>query len=374
MRKCFIVCTILLFIFIQKISFAHTVKPRHEILIDILNAYFIDYYSLIKKEGVIKPEEQVFTDILSIIHENYGTDKELLQSKVDDIYDLTDLLNNHLKKNGIALNLFTINTPSIVNCWLGSVVKENLESKNIWGKEVKFKIKIIDGLRIKDFINFLSSGKESFDIGTRQETIYCNLEAYKIRANSIWDYFVNRGKKRRRYDPSKSNRLRKKLYYETWSNIYANCSKNKDDLEEARKKFIGKTVFVLMKNSIIHEAGHIFADKYLNLQTNTEGEIIALITELRFGRFPHESLDMVISASYQNYMADYNSAGTEIISEFIYYIENEQKNNNPRFRDIDIKGITQRERARNLYKLTADQIRSISEYIYMQKYENNRKL
>jgi hypothetical protein len=299
--------------------------------------------------------------------EQYGFTKENLVA--DSIEKLQDKINQLLKENNKEIVLFTLPGSEIVNCWLGDLVEERRETRNIWGKEIDFMVKVIDNLEIRDFTYVSTKGREALDVGIRDAIICYNLEAYKMRANSIWDFFRDREDrlKNKRYDPSKSNRLRKWLYYKTWPDLYANCIKDSHDLEETRVEFIDQAVELLKENSLFHEMGHIFFNKYLGLNDETEEEMIAFLSELRYGPLPYESLETIIAASYKSSLDTYNLAGRYLTAGFISYIKNEQKNKNPEYKNINVQGRNQIEKINTFYKLSETQIRAISEYIYEQK-------
>lgn len=335
-------------------------------LIGQLSGYFKDYYESINQDKMPPYEGKLIFDIRHLL-EQYGFVKENLAE--NSIEELQNKINQLLRKNNKEIVLFTLPDSGIVNCWLGYLAEEKKENKNIWGKEIEFIIKAIGNLEIRDFSYFLSGGREALDIGTRDNTIYYNLEAYRTRVNSIWDFFVNREKenKNKRYDPSKSNRLRKWLYHKTWHTLYSDCIKDNKNLEEAKTEFTDKAIIILKENSLFHEIGHIFVSKYLRLNDESEEEIIAFLSELRYGPLPYESLETVVAASYKSSMYSYNLAGRYLTAEFISYIKNEQKNKNQEYKDINIHGRNQIEKITNLYKLSEAEIRAISEYIYEQK-------
>ncbi len=337
--------------------------------INSLKNYFAIYFSQIKTEKTIKPKEEVLQNIKEITLEHLAINKEEILGK-NNFNDLTVILDEYLKNYREAINIFTINGSDIVNCWLGDLVEEKTYKKDIWGKEIEFAVKVIDNMEIRDFTHYLSAGKEALDVGTRGDTVYYNLEAYRIRANSIWDFFSKREKenRRRRYEPSKANRLRKKFYYNLWLKLYSDCIKDNQNLESAKQRFMDESIILLRENSLFHEAGHIFANRYFNLNDEVKEEMLAFLTELRYGPLPCESLETVVAASYQSVMSDYNLAGKEIISDFITYIRNEQKNKNPDYNDTNIEGRDQLSKMENLFKLTEEQIRSISERIYKNRF------
>lgn len=335
-------------------------------LIGQLSGYFKDYYESINQDKMPPYEGKLIFDIKHLL-EQYGFAEESLTA--DGIEGLQDKINQLLKGNNKEVVLFTLPDSDIVNCWLGDLVEEKRETRNIWGEKIDFMVKVIDNLEIRDFAYVLTKGREALDVGTRGFIICYNLEAYKMRANSVWDFFRDRKDKlkNKRYDPSKSNRLRKWLYHKTWHTLYSDCIKDNKHLEEAKTEFIDRAVIILRENSLFHEIGHIFADRYLKLNDDAEEEMIAFLGELRYGPLPYESLETIIAASYKSSMVSYNLAGRQIIAEFLSFIRNEQKNSNPDYEDINIHGRNQIEKINNLYKLSEAEIRAISEYIYEQK-------
>ncbi len=360
-----------LLVFISKTSLAKEADSL-EPFISNLKDYFSIYYSQIEEKEIINSKEQVLRDIKKIALKYCRIDKGQILSEAN-FDDLSKLLDEYLRNYGKSINIFTVNDSSIVNCWLGDLSGERIEKKEVWGNEIEFIVKLIDNLKIKDFTYYLSEGKESLEVGTRDNIIYYNLDSYKIRANSIWDFFIDRekGNKNKRYDRSKSNRLRKWLYYKTWSNLYTDCIKNNQDLEEAKNSFINQAIVLLEENSLFHEAGHIFANRYLRLNDETRQELAAFLTELRYGPLLYESLETVVAASYKSPISSYNSAGRKIIHDFITYIDNEQKKKNPEYKNISILGRNQIEKMNNLYRLTDVQIHAISEHIYKEKKLNS---
>lgn len=332
-----------------------------------LSECFKYYYNSINQEEIIPASrEKLIFDIKHLL-EQYGFTKKNLAA--DGIEELQDKINQLFKRNNKEIVLFTMPDSKTINCWLGDLVEERRETRNIWGKEIDFMVKAIDNLEIRDFTYFLTKGREALDVGTRSAVICYNLEAYKMRANSIWDFFRDREDKlkNKRYDPSKSNRLRKWLYHKTWLNLYTDCIKDSPNLEEAKKRFIDKAVIALKENSLCHEAGHIFADRYLKLNDEVKEETLAFLSELRCGLLPYESLETVVAASYKSPMYSYNLAGREIISGIIAYIKDKQKDKSSDYKKINIQGKNQIEKITNLYKLSEAQIRAISGYIYEQK-------
>lgn len=172
-----------------------------------LSEYFADYYRLANANKIYPAQGKVIREIRHLLTRHGFNEGQLKENKIEE---LEDKINKILKTSNKKAVLFVIPGSDIINCWSGDLVEEKTELKNIRGKELKYTIKVLDKLIIQDFSYFSSRGKEALDAGTRQETIYYNLEAYRIRANSIWDFFARKDKKRRRYDSSKSNRLRKK--------------------------------------------------------------------------------------------------------------------------------------------------------------------
>ena len=314
-------------------------SPSVESLIKDLKNYFDSYYALIQEKNLIPPKENVFKQIQALSGQN------LILNNFDD---LSRSFDGYLKDYGKSINIFTINDSEIVNCWLGDLVAEKKDRRNVWGKEVDFTVKIIDNMVVRDFTDFVSQGKDALDIGTRDSIVYCNLEAYRIRANSIWDFFAERQKesKKRRYEPSRANRSRKYLYYKTWLNLYLNCIKENPNLDTAKSRFTEQEVAALKENSLFHEIGHIFADRYLALEDESKEETVAFLTELRYGNLVYDSLETIVAAAYQSQMNNYNLAGKEIISGF---------------------GIKQVQKIQDLFSLSENQVRLIAKEIYQQK-------
>ena len=162
-------------------------SPSVESLIKDLKNYFDSYYALIQEKNLIPPKENVFKQIQALSGQN------LILNNFDD---LSRSFDGYLKDYGKSINIFTINDSEIVNCWLGDLVAEKKDRRNVWGKEVDFTVKIIDNMIVRDFTDFVSQGKDALDIGTRDNVIYCNLEAYRIRADSIWNFFLMRHARR----------------------------------------------------------------------------------------------------------------------------------------------------------------------------------
>ncbi|MEW6009094.1 MAG: hypothetical protein AB1629_05640 [Candidatus Omnitrophota bacterium] len=359
---------LLFILFIPKISFAQNNDFLPQSFIDKLSNYFLWYYSSVQAGKIIKPKSQVLKDIGKIALRHCPIDKKLIDNEAG-FDNLSILLNEYLGEYGKAINIFTISDSEVVSCWLGDLVEESAGKRNIWGKEIEFLVKVIDSLEIKDSVYYLSKGKEALEVGVRDNVIYYNLETYKLRANSLWEFFASRitENKNRRYDPSKSDRLRKQLYYKSWFKLYSDCIKDSQNLEVSKSRFINQAIDLLKENSLFHEIGHIFADKYLKLNDETKEEALAFLSELRYGPLPYDSLDMVISARYKNPISNYKFAGDKIITDFIFYINNEQRKNVPDYKKIKIQGKDEIQQMRNLFKLTEEQIRSISENIFRQE-------
>lgn len=286
--KRFFLCLILLF-------FANSSFGGQE---GDLKNYFNNYYSIVK-EGKKKSQDEVLADINKIVNRNFK-----------DFDSLSIWLDKRFEPNGMSISLFWIEDINVLNCWLGHLVENDKDTKNVWGKEIRFNRKIIDKLEIRDYYYYYSKGKEAIETGTRNNIIYYNLEAFRIKAESIWDFFKSRElhNKTKRYEPSRINRIRRQFYYKTWLDLY---------LEEDKEGFINKVVGLLIEVSFFHEIGHIFANEHLMLEDEKEEEVVAFLTELRYGPLPYESLQTVISAAYQNKINYYNSACKEIIQLYI---------------------------------------------------------
>jgi len=332
-------------------TFAQNNSFFPKLFIDGLQNYFYVYYSRSETGEAAVSQEQVLKDIKEMTLKYCdGIDKEGLAGK-DNLDDLTNFLDKYLNNYGKSINIFTVEGSSIVNCWLGDLAEEKIEKRNIWNKEIEFYSKGIDNLNIRDFTYYLNKGKESLQVGTRGEVIYYNLESYSIHANTIWDFFIDRIKENRykRYDPSRVNRLRRRLYYRIWGGLYSASIKEKENLNDAKAQFIDKVAAVLKENSIFHEAGHVFVNRYLKLKDSSEEEMFAFLTELRYGPMPYDSLELIISAGYQSSMDNYKLAGREIISYFASYIK-------------------RKEDGEGLSRIPVDRIHSICDDIYKQRF------
>jgi len=159
--------------------------------------------------------------------------------------------------------------------------------------------------------------------------------------------------------------LRKRLYAKSWDSLFSAeyLDKNKD-LEKTKQSFINEAVRQLKENSFYHEVGHIYARKFLDTINEVEEEIIAFLTELKYGTLPYESLDALISSRWHNKLQIHKMASDKILSWFLSYIQFEQGKGNNSYKGVIIKGTRSEKSIDNLYKLTPGQIRVISEYIY----------
>ncbi|MBI5144463.1 MAG: hypothetical protein HZA30_05295 [Candidatus Omnitrophica bacterium] len=335
-------------------------NPIDSFLVD-LKDYFLSYYSSVKA-GLIRPKDEVLRDIEMMAEGLLNLKGEA--THIDSIDDFSLLLDKEMKPYKKSINIFLVGQSDIVNCWLGDRTEEKIEIRNVWGKDLNCIVKVLDRLTIQDYKYFSTEGKEALDAGTRAGIIYYNLDAYRARASSLWDFIRGSEKKKRGYDPSRANRLRRRLSLKTWRGLYSDTVNFSDDPDKAKALFIERTVELLRETSLLHEMGHIFAEKELKINNAAREEEIAFLIELRYGPLPYESLDMVVSAGYQSSITDYNSAGRKITGSFIAYIKEEKKKGNPAYRDIDIREMGQVRMMENLFKLTEDEIRSISEYIF----------
>lgn len=360
--------------FFTKSAGAEDTVSAHFIFIKELADCFQNYYQGVSAAGKTHSAEEKLVIELRRLLRQYGFSEHQLTE--DNIEDLEAKLNSVLINTGYRIVLFAAAQTEIINCWLGKLVVDKKETRNIWGKDIEATVIILNDLEIHDYSNFLSAGKEAIEAGTRAGIIYYNLDAYRASAASVWDFFAQREKenKSRRYDPRLSNRLRKKLYIKNWLTLYLSCIKiNPDNKENARREFIDKAVALLKENSLFHEIGHIFTSKYQGWENSKGEEIIAFLSELQYGPLPFESLDTIISAAYQSRICDYNLAGREIVSYFLSYIKDEQKRGNSGYKNIHISGINQLRKMTELYELTESQLRSISECTFKQKYNYNER-
>jgi hypothetical protein len=340
---------------------------------DKLINYFHSYYNQILKESIIKSKQQVFRELSQIVRESQITVDERMFKREDERFAiLVDVINAYLESDKKSINLFTVDDSDVVNCWLGDLIEEKIIVRSVWNKAIKFRVKVIDNLIIHDFINLSTQGSEAIDVGVRGDTVYYNLDAYKARAKEIWDLLARRTKgKDKRYDPLKSNRLRKRLYIRNWGNLFLNTIDENKDLEKAKKSFVAKVVNQLQENNLFHEVGHIYARECLAIDEEVEEEIVAFLTELRYGILPYESLDVIISSRWRSLMESYNLASDRILTSFLCYIQLEQQKKNPDFKRIVIKDTRAKYSIDNLYKLNEEQIRTISEYIYKERYSSS---
>lgn len=358
-------CFLLLIPFIRSAS-AQEAAASVDAIIHTLKDYFQAYYSRIANEGFILPQPEVLQNIKTIIGDAYPQiSKETLRD-IHNLDELSSLLERYLGRYGKAITIFSADGSDVVQCWLGEIAEEEKKSSNVWGNEVRFTARAIDKLSVRDFVYFLSAGREAIDAGVREGVIYHNLEEYRNYAGLLWDFLSGReaAGKNRRYDSSKMNRLRRRLQYEGWYSVYADCVKEGMDKGEARDDFIDKAIAIIKENSLYHEIGHIFADTYLPGIDTARQEKIAFLTELRYGPSPYESLSAVVAAGYKSPIGSYAIAGKKITEGFISFIINEQVNENPEYSKFDMRPAGRLRKMENLCKITENQIRLISEFIY----------
>lgn len=360
---------ILLFILISETISAQDIPASYSTLLDNLKRYFHSYYFQIKEEGIIKPKEEVFEDIKEIVKINSDIEKNTIEAKTN-LYALSSLLGEYLKHYGKSIHIFTTSGQEVINCWVGDLIKEAMEKRQIWDKEIEFKVKILANLDIGDFSDFASSHKEAIDVGVINDIIYYNLDAYKRRASEIWELILRKtNEKGRRFEPSRSNYLRKKLYYKSWAKLFEECKERTGNLKDAKTEFTEKTAILLQENNLYHELGHIFAQKYLGITDEADEEFVAFLTELRYGTLPYESLDILASSRWRSSRESYNFASDRILDFFLSYIKNEQQKGNLEYKGIVIESGISRKAVDDLYKLTDEQIRQISEEIYTATYK-----
>jgi hypothetical protein len=363
------------FSWLSDVSFALTEESQNiktKQFIDNLKDYFYSYYSQTLEKKLVKSNQDILKELSQIFRDSgISVNEGILIKENESCETLTDLINSYLEDEGKSINLF-INDSDVVNCWLGDLIEEEIIVRSVWSRAIKFRVKVIDNLIIRDFTNLCTQGSEAIDVGVRGDTVYYNLDAYKMRAKEIWDLLARRTRSRdKRYDPLKSNRLRKRLYIRNWGSLFLNTINKNKDLEKAKKSFVGKVVNQLKENNLFHEVGHIYAREYLAIDDEVEEEIVAFLTELRYGILPYESLDAIISSRWRSLMESYNLASDRILTSFLSYIQLEQEKKNPDFKRIVIKDTRLKYNIDNLYKLNEEQIRAISEYIYKERYSGS---
>jgi len=341
-------------------------KLNPEKLFKELKEYFYYYYSQAKDGVKIEPEDKVIRKLKEIAGVN-----DVECSNAGNFFELSALFNNYLTGYKKCINIFTVDDSKIVNCWLGDLAEERDGMREVWGKKTAFKIKVIGNPVIRDFVGYLNGGKDSLDVGTIGSVIYYNSEAYEKKATDIWETFSKKeGIRDKKYDPSKSNRLRRQLRYKTWHAHYSDSLKEyKDDLSGAQSGFAKKAAGLLMEHNLLHELGHIYFAETANGEKGdaAKEETVAFLTELKYASLPYESLDGVTSAAWRSSMDSYRLAGTRILNLFVEYIKDRQKEGDRDYLKIVIPPGGLEKNTANLYRLTEEQVRNISTYIYQNK-------
>jgi hypothetical protein len=331
MRRSLFYILVLSFIFnLNIVSFSYAIS-NDEIngLINDLKTYFLDYYRKAIK-GEVESQEKVLAKLKSIIKNNLGeTDLTKKFQRIDNFFQLTQWLNskfnedNSGKVKSYGINIFLSPISNIVNCWLGkNITVENLH-KHIWDKDIGYQLIMIRNLFVHDYLYYISNGNKELEIVNKNNVIFCNREAFLKKANARWQFLLSHYKSKKaykNYNPSKVDKLRRKLLTKTWEDSFLKIIKE-NDLNKAREVFLNSVEGKLLKIAVIHELGHIYADEYLSHSNDLLSEIVALLTELAFGPMPDESLNTVLSFAWKSHWKTYRFAGQYIIRNFVKEVE-----------------------------------------------------
>jgi hypothetical protein len=351
---------VLLFIFCLCFNNLTWAEIEKDLIIAVKN-YFDNYYKDLSETGVVKSRETAIEELETIL----GLEKIL------DIGELNDHLNSRLNKLRKHINIFSPPGEDKVQCWLGEIVEERNGAETIWGEEIKYTLRKMDNLIVHDYEYFSSKGTDALDAGVIGNIIYYNLEAYRAMAQEKWQAFFKantRGSISKPYDALKYNRLRRKLRDISWHPLYLKSIELSSDSNEACQNFIIESMRLMIRTSLFHELGHIYYSRINSTVDDIDSEVVAFLTELRYSPLPYESLDRVISAAYSSSMQIYKAAGRKILTSFISYIQLQQAKENENYNRIIVKGIRSKKSIDNLYRLSPEQIRVISEYIYKERY------
>jgi len=363
------VFVIIYVVFFQNNVFAGNLNadPHPASLINELKNYFDSYYSAVQMKGTYKSPEGVIKEIRTIVRKYLGEpDDTHLCGEANTLSELNCAIEEYLRVYGKSINIFIIEEEGVVNCWLGELIKDSSGKRNIWGQQIPYKIKIMDHLVINDFMSWATHGQDAYETGTQNGIVYLNFTAYRIRANETWDFLtrMGSGKFKKNYDSLKSNRLRKILMYKAWYGLYQDCVEQFNSVDEAKKVFIKRYIELKEQNSLAHESGHNFVSCSGETPSAVEEEMIAILTELRYGSAPYDSMDFLISTAWANTMSFYNLAGQNILNLMVKEIAGKAENDS--FQGISVQGNYLSEKIRFLYQLSDLQIRKLGEKIFKQ--------
>jgi hypothetical protein len=338
-----------------------------------LKTYFLGYYTKVGKNEFVS-YQGVLADVKDIIVKSKITDSKLNErfQKIDDFFQLTQWLNQQVKKYNLGVNIFINPQSKIVNCWLTEAISTVDSSKKIWGKEYTYKLIVMDRLSLHDYPYFATEGKDELDIVVKEDVIFCNKEAFTKKAKERWDLLLSRyyGKEIRTYNPSKSDRLRKRLLYLAWKDLFFRLMRG-DNLDKTRELFLKEAEEKLVEIAIFHELGHMMADRQLSFEEDAKiSEIIALLTELTYSSLPRESLNTLLSFAWKSPWQIYRYAGQFILSQFIQQMEKEKDKGNLNFNEFYLRRSDRLiDKQRAIYNLSDIQIKQIAQAIYNQLYK-----
>ncbi len=260
-----------------------------------LNEYFLNYYNKVYRGETIDTES-----ILGEIKKTTG----ILEA--NNFRELTNKLNEFFLKK-IVINIF-LTPDGVINCWLGKLTLEDGGVKEIWGESVSYRRIIIDELIIHDYFYYVTKNQEQLEAVAADDLFFFNQEAFKDKAVQRWEFLVSRFGKRKisAYNPSLTDKTRRNLQRLSWGGLF---SKGKDIfIQQAMDKFL--------EIALIHELGHLRADQTNPQANDEESEIKALLTELKYGPAPYESLNTCLSFAKNSLWPSYRLSGQYLISAF----------------------------------------------------------
>jgi hypothetical protein len=267
-----------------------------------------------------KSKEAVFYEITEIADRYTGGSVDGMRlSSIDSFEKLSEYLSVYLGKSKRAIQLFTVEEEKVVHCWLGDLVDASSGQEMVWEREVFYTSGVFDRLQINDYRSYLTGGQDAYEAGSREGKIYINRSAYRKKAEEMWDFLTraDSGELRRRYDPLKSNKLRKRLKVRAWRSLYQDSLDIFSHTDGAKDHFVDQFIKLKRDLSFYHELGHLRADLINPKLDPVQEEIVAILTELFYGSNVYDSLDFLVSMAWANDMGTYKKAGRSILKSWV---------------------------------------------------------
>jgi hypothetical protein len=364
--KIFIFCLLTFLIPKSAVCEDRILIDSHENFTQEIRRYFDSYYTSIQTGNNFRRKQDVIEDIQRIASNYINTsDGKIDCEDINSIKGLNCWIGNYLKESNQIINIFVVEEQNVINCWLGYLAESSSGREEIWGKTIEFKINVLDDMIVQDFKHWTTKGMDAYEAGTRGNTLFLNIPAFRIKAEEVYQFMesVSQGQYKRRYDSSEINKLRKRLRYKAWSDLYLDSLNQFQDNNKQKEIFIEKYIKLKKENTFYHELGHIFAVTTGLAKANVDEEIIAILTELKYGSLPYDSMEFLVSTAWVNDMTTYNLAGAKILKKMAEYTE---RGSIRQELNIAIPWESKKmiEKVKHLSTLNENDIRDMSDQIY----------